>query len=224
MCPVKSEYKSELGWSIALPGGWEPLDTEGGDELVAAPPVAFACKDDWSLTFTWMIQSQPLDQDTIMHFQNLVIMPGAVSIDEAATVVQGVSSTAGEVDNAEAIELADGTIALEVEERLTSEDAGQGMDSRRAAGSNQGAGSTGGAGSRRAAASTGEAPSAQRGHSGASKLGYQLIYPLFLQPGQLTQLQRLCFYAPADAYEKHIGEVRKAARSFHYNRPFGLES
>lgn len=115
MTVVGQEYKSELGWHLTLPSGWERLDTAGGDELVAVPPVAFGYSHDWSLSFSWMVLS-PADRETIGWFSTLTMSAGPLSSEQAASVIQKLSPTIGDVERAGVIELEDGTMAMEVEE------------------------------------------------------------------------------------------------------------
>lgn len=60
--------------------------------------------------------------------------------------------------------------------------------------------------------------------SDETKYGYQLIMS-FTSTKDFTKtapvFQRLCFYAPAVEFRKHIADVRDSARSFHYTRKYG---
>jgi len=60
-------------------------------------------------------------------------------------------------------------------------------------------------------------------YEGEVKRGYQLIVPLSVPSGQAPTFQRLCFYAPAMVFNQYLEEVRNAARSFRYERPYGYK-
>jgi hypothetical protein len=59
---------------------------------------------------------------------------------------------------------------------------------------------------------------------GVEKNGYQLILPLKGVANYPLTFQRICFYAPADDFKKRLPDIRAAARSFHYKRPYGWKS
>jgi len=56
--------------------------------------------------------------------------------------------------------------------------------------------------------------------TGEGSNGYQLMWPL-RGAGVDQVFQKLCFYAPADKFAENLPQVRQAARSFYYTRPFG---
>lgn len=180
MTALGQRYVSEYGWVITLPPYWEPLGSR--DEpgvLTMRPPIVFGCSKDWSLSLTWMVAAGTVDEDTLQKLGTLMMSSGPVDPGEARKSVERVFPPLGEVDDAEVIELEDGSNGLELIETFRS--------------NNQ------------------------------SKCGYQLIIPLTSAPGRTEALQRLSFYAPAEEFTKHFAEVRTAARSFHYVRPFGEE-
>lgn len=55
------------------------------------------------------------------------------------------------------------------------------------------------------------------------KGGYQLILPLRDVPGMTRVFQRVCFYAPWADFDRHLPDIRQAARSFRYTRPYGWQ-
>jgi len=58
--------------------------------------------------------------------------------------------------------------------------------------------------------------------NGESKRGYQLLVLMNSGPNTPAYFQRLCFYAPSSKFLQHIEDVRRSARSFHYDRPFQM--
>jgi hypothetical protein len=55
------------------------------------------------------------------------------------------------------------------------------------------------------------------------KCGYQFIVPLYGALNEPITFQRLCYYAPEQAFEQTLPDIKQMARSFHYERPFVLQ-
>lgn len=194
MTALNQQYVSEYGWAITLPPGWEPLDSSSDDALVLHRPVVFASPDNWSHCLTWMVAAGPTEPGAIEKFVTITIVPGPLDPTEAGSIANRIFATIGDVDDAEVVELEDGSPALELTETTNTEP--------------------------------------------ETKRGYQLLMPVYFgtvmpsgveqshnvsAPGKVSRFQRLCFYAPAESFDRLIAAIRQAARSFHYLRPFGIE-
>lgn len=115
MNSVENKYKSELGWSITLPAGWEALSSTPN---VSLAPVAFASGSDPSLSLTWMALEPAVDADVLSKFESLAMLEGTAPIEETLDVVQRLWPTIGEVTEAQIVQIADSTMALEVVENF----------------------------------------------------------------------------------------------------------
>lgn len=120
MNSVDNKYKSELGWSITLPAGWEPLSSAANVALanIALAPVAFAAASDSSLSMTWMALEPAVDADVLSKFTSLTMLEGTAPLEETLDVVQRLWPAIGDITEARIVELADSTTALEVVENF----------------------------------------------------------------------------------------------------------
>lgn len=115
MNSVENKFKSEFGWSITLPAGWEPLSSTPN---VALAPAAFAASSDPSLSMTWMALEPAVDADVLSKFTSLTMLEGTASIEETLDVVQRLWPIIGDVTESQIVRLADSMMALEVIENF----------------------------------------------------------------------------------------------------------
>lgn len=116
MNSVENKYRSELGWSITLPAGWEPLSSTPSNVTLA--PVAFAASSDPSLSMTWMALEPAVDSDVLSKFESLTMREGTAPVEETLDVVQRLWPTIGDITEAQIVQLADSTLAVEVVENF----------------------------------------------------------------------------------------------------------
>ena len=126
MTAVDEQYRSEYGWSILLPEGWERLPTAGnGATLTIAPPVVFASSKDWTLALTWMVESHPTQPKILEAFLNATMLEGTAPVTEVQPVVQRIWPPIGEITEAEVVQLPDGSRALETLEEFDQGSSGE---------------------------------------------------------------------------------------------------
>ncbi|MBX9671639.1 MAG: hypothetical protein K2X93_28880 [Candidatus Obscuribacterales bacterium] len=114
----KSRYKSEFGWSIALPETWKRLSRTNPDDRT--PIASFSTPEDWSLSLNWMVSPRGCDDDTVTAFDIATMLPGRVELMEASNVVNQIFPLVGKLIRAAAIVMPDGQRALEVVEAIGS--------------------------------------------------------------------------------------------------------
>lgn len=115
-----TEYRSEYGWTISLPAGWEKLEDVGSASLTGCKPVVFSTPQDWSVAITWMRSPRPWPRDVVVRFDTLTATDGPVPVSEADAFLKVVFGTAGTVTEARTLTLNTGERGLEVIEFIGS--------------------------------------------------------------------------------------------------------
>jgi hypothetical protein len=175
---VNDRIKTEYGWSMNIPAGWERLGEWVPGVMALTQAIVFAKSDETSISLTWMVRSYPVTEETVAAFTDATIHQEAPDGDTVAAIVNSIFPLIGNLDNAFIGTLADGTRVIETLESYA---------------------------------------------EGQIKCGYQMLMPLNLPDDYSPTFQRICFYAPQDAFERYLPDVRSAARSFRYDRPFGIK-
>lgn len=112
-------YLSDFGWSLVPPPGWEQLGAEGGAASTHRPlAVVFAAAGAWSLSLSWMVSARKTDAETACLFQTTTMLAGPLSAEEARAVLQRIFPPGGEIEEACAVTLPDGSKALEITETI----------------------------------------------------------------------------------------------------------
>lgn len=115
----RAQYKSEFGWSIALPPTWRRLSRTNPDDRT--PIAMFSTPEDWSLSLNWMVSPRGCDDDIVTAFDIATMLPGRVELMEASNVVNQIFPLVGKLIRAAAIVLPDGQRALEVVEAIAAD-------------------------------------------------------------------------------------------------------
>jgi hypothetical protein len=113
-------YKSEFGWSMALPPTWKRLSRKNPD--VYAPVAVFSTPEDWNLSLTWMASRKKSDDDALIAFDSATMMKGPLELNDAKQTAAQIGPLLGEIVRANAVELPDGKRALELIEIICSDD------------------------------------------------------------------------------------------------------
>ncbi len=110
-------YTSDLGWSLALTGEWKPIE----GRRPGASAAQFIMPGNRRSHLAWMTTIHSADSAVVEAFDCATMLPGAVSIDDATSVLQYIWPPAGELRSAAVINMPDGNVGLETVEQITSD-------------------------------------------------------------------------------------------------------
>ena len=112
-----NRYQSPFGWQIDLPSGWHVIgrDNESASSLDPHAPVTVFCQDsEPSNSFTWMVNTLPVDRGVAAQFICLSMIEGPVAEEEVWPFLPRMFPAIGPIYAASIVEAEDGNRALEV--------------------------------------------------------------------------------------------------------------